>query len=52
MPFAKGWPDVAQSADVVLHDLFTDPFFNLDEKLGRRLERLDLKSEAQLAPEE
>jgi multiple sugar transport system substrate-binding protein len=52
MPFAKGWPAVAQSADVVLGDLFTDPFLNLDEKLGKRLAHLDAKSEAQLAPEE
>jgi len=52
MPFAKGWPDVAQSADVVLRDLFTDPFINLDTKLQKRLARLDAKSETQLAPEE
>ena len=43
---------MAQSADVVLRDLFTDPFFNLDTKLQKRLARLDAKSETQLAPEE
>ena len=52
MPFAKGWPAVAGSANEVLRDLFTDPFFNLDEKLEKRLARLDAESEEELAPEE
>jgi multiple sugar transport system substrate-binding protein len=52
MPFAKGWPAVAQSTDIVLQKLFTDPFFNLDTRLERRLARLDAMSEAQLAPVE
>ncbi len=51
MPFAKGWPLVARSADTLLDDLFTDPFSNLDEKLKKRLTRLDDESEAYLTPE-